>query len=198
MDLLFFCLLISIVASCHPKTAKAITNTFNKEASSSIVIDSFPIDWFGDWSGPLYIHDSLGRKDPIPMSLKISETDSSGVYNWVIGYGKDSTLQERPYLLKSINAAAGHFLIDERNGILIDAFYLNNELTSIFEVMGNTLVIGYSKKDQEMVFSVKVYTYKSIRSSGDGIYNGQEIPEVNSFYLKSVQEAVLNKKCLVE
>jgi hypothetical protein len=132
------------------------------------------------------------------MALDISNTDSAGLYNWTIIYDLDSTIQRREYQLKELNSGLGHYLIDEKNGIFLDAYHIQNELISKFEVMGSTLIISYALEDDVMVFSVKVFPSKEVRVSGNIIDGKEEIPKVSSFQLKSSQVAKLYKKCLVE
>ena len=159
---------------------------------------SFPQDWLGFWTGNLNIYKAAGLSDQITMALDIAKTDTTGLYNWTIIYGVDSTAQRRAYQLKEINPKIGHYLIDEKNGILIDAYFIQNELNSIFEVMGNTLIISYALKNSVLEFTVKVFPSKEKRVSGDNKGENLEIPKVRSFELKSAQVAKLYKKCLVE
>lgn len=159
---------------------------------------SFPHDWLGYWSGELNIYDSTGLNNQLEMALDISKTDTIGVYNWTIIYGADSMEQKRKYQLKELDSTTGHYLIDEKNGILLDVYLFNNELNSIFEVSGNTLFITYKRVLENLIFSVKVYSSKEIRISGNIKDQNQEIPIVNSFKLKTTQEALLHKNCLVE
>ncbi len=158
----------------------------------------FPDDWLGQWSGELKIYKTEGLKQTVPMSLDLSETDSIGIYTWAIIYGKDSTAQRRNYQLRVVDKLKGHYLIDEKNGILLDAYHIHNELNSIFEVMGNTLMTSYKIEEDEIVFSVKVFPSKEIRISGDTLIDNQEIPKVSSFEYTVNQVARLQKKCLVE
>lgn len=198
MKKLMFILLIISIIGCHSKTTSLLSPSTEEINSTLAKNYTFPQDWLGEWTGQLNIYDSLGLKNQIPMALNLSKTDTAGIFNWTIIYGSDSTAQKREYLLKEIDAPAGHYIIDEKNGILLDAFLFNNELVSIFEVMSNTLIITYARKSDNLNFSVKVFPSESIRSSGNTIHNNQEIPAVNSFHLKSTQVAILNKKCLVE
>jgi hypothetical protein len=128
------------------------------------------------------------------MSLDLQVTDKTGVFDWIITYGQDSTLQRRVYQLQEIDATYGHYLIDEKNGILLDAYFIHEELISIFEVMGNTLLTSYQFHKDEIIFSVKVYSSKEVRISGDTLIEGQEIPTVLSFKPTVNQIARLQKR----
>ena len=148
----------------------------------------------GNWTGELEIHDAMGPKQTVPMSLYLSETDTSGIYDWVILYGMDSLSDMRNYVLKEIDKSKGHYMIDEKNGILIDAYFIQNELTSIFAVMGNTLVCSYRREGEELIFAIKIFPSEKIRVTGDTIIENQNIPVVESFQHKSSQVARLRRK----
>ena len=89
--------------------------------SHSLINYVFPDDWLGNWLGDLRIYNSQGLKQTIPMSLELSKTDTIGKFNWAIIYGQDSTAQKRDYQLIEIDSSKGHYLIDEKNGIFLDA-----------------------------------------------------------------------------
>lgn len=190
-----------VILSCTPKHAYPIEASKKNEDHSRVNTDQkklFPKDWLGYWEGDLEIFDSTGLKQKIPMALDISRTDSSGIYNWVILYGQDSTQQKRAYELKELDTKAGHYLIDEKNGIFIDIYHIKNEMTSIFEVMDNTLIISYKRENEYLEFTVKMFPSKEHRTTGGLTEGKEEVPVVKSFQYKIGQFARLNKKCLVE
>ncbi|MEM9544536.1 MAG: hypothetical protein AAGA77_01115 [Bacteroidota bacterium] len=196
-SILLFCGAALLLLNCNRKGSATIEQTISKDSPIEKTF-AFPEDWLGDWSGELEIYDVTGPKQTVPMSLQISNTDTSGVYNWVLVYGKDSLADKRNYVLKEIDKSKGHYMIDEKNGILLDSYFINDELSSIFAVMGNTLVCSYRRKGQELIFSIKMYTSEKIRVSGDTLIAEQKIPEVKSYQHRINQEARLQKKCLVE
>jgi len=191
-----------LVVACSTKSLKPVSNnlTDSQLSRDSLLskVYSFPDDWLGHWSGDLKIYGTDGIKQTVPMSLDLSETDSTGIYTWAIIYGSDSTAQRRDYELREVDHSKGHYLIDEKNGIFLDAFHIHNELSSIFAVMGNTLLTSYKIEEEEMIFSVKVFASEAIRITGDTLIDNQEIPKVSSFKHTVNQVARLKKKCLVE
>ena len=74
--------------------------------------------FLGCWEGTLYWHQP-GKKAPqtVKMQLIIQPTDTANVYTWQIIYG-DKNQDNRPYLLRPVDTAKGHWQVDERNGIL--------------------------------------------------------------------------------
>ena len=117
------------------------TNISNPEYSKLNL--NFPDDWLGFWEGDLHIYDEMGLQQSLPMSLDNSITGVKGQFTWAIIYGTDSIAGRRDYLLKEVDKNKGHYMVDEKNGILLDAYLIDNELVSVFEVMGNSLTSTY-------------------------------------------------------
>ena len=201
MKYLYFTFILSIFMGygCSKKIQPVQSSTHTINVTQSLNDDLlFPESWVGKWCGELMIYDSVGLSNTLPMALEVTPTDSSSIYNWSIIYGKDSLAQVRAYQLVELNKETGHFMVDEKNGIFLDAYMRNNELTSIFEVMGNSLIICYEMTENHILFTVKFFPSKEIRTSGGEKMGDQDIPPVKSYNLKSTQIARLYKKCLVE
>jgi hypothetical protein len=99
--------------------------------------------FLGHWEGALYWYQT-GKPQPqkIKMQLIVQPTDTANVYTWQIIYGEKGQ-DNRPYLLKPVNTAKGHWQIDERNGIVIDQYFTGNRFTSAFTVQSTTIVDSY-------------------------------------------------------
>ena len=124
------------------------------------------------------------------MQMRIQDADSAGCYTWQIMYGEDEK-DNRPYLLKPIDTSKGHWLIDERNGILLDGYVHGNAFHGAFTVQGNTIVDNYvllpDGRLQVEFFSMKL---DEKRRSGNGT---EESPEVYSYPMRSYQTGILKK-----
>jgi hypothetical protein len=163
-------------------------NTSNRQIS-------FPEEWLGIWEGTLNIYNHQNILQSIPMTLENLRTDTTDIYQWVIIYGEDKIKGKRDYILKTKDKSKGHYVVDEKNGILLDAYVLENKLISHFEVMGNQLTSIYERQEEKMVFEIIVN--KSVPSlvSGNIKSEGQEdIPEVKSYPIIGYQKAVLSRK----
>ena len=64
---------------------------------------NFPDSYFGIYTGDLIIHSDKGVKN-YPMEFHLLSTDSTGIYNYMLVYGKDESRQERKYTLKHLGA----------------------------------------------------------------------------------------------
>lgn len=151
---------------------------------------SFPASIAGKWKGTMQWIVSGKAAKTFSMQLRIHNTDSAGCYTWQIIYGDDEK-DNRPYLLKPVDTAKGHWLIDERNGILLDGFVHGNAFHGAFTVQGNTIVDNYvllpDGRLQVEFFSLKL---DEKRKSGNGT---EDSPEVSSYPIRSYQTGILNK-----
>nr|HMQ50000.1 hypothetical protein [Saprospiraceae bacterium] len=148
-----------------------------------------PENWLGSWQGELVIYDAQGERQRLPMELYIQPQDSS--FTWHIIYGADKTAGLRAYLLRSVDTAKGHFVIDEQNGILLDAFLLGGQLISRFEVMGSLLQSRVEVVGDTLYYEIIYGGWDAIRQSGDTVMDGDSIPPVQSFLIQGRQYAVL-------
>ena len=165
--------------------------------STSTQLKTFPDEWLGVWEGTLHIYNHQNILQSIPMSLENLRTDSADIFQWVIIYGEDKIKGKRDYILK--NKSKGHYVVDEKNGILLDAYVMENKLISHFEVMGNQLTSIYERQEDKMIFEIIVNKSVPATVSGNIKAKGQEdVPEVKSFPIIGYQKAILTKKTSTE
>jgi hypothetical protein len=121
------------------------------------------------------------------MQLIVQPTDTANVYSWQIIYGEKGQ-DNRPYLLKPVDTAKGHWQIDERNGIVIDQYFTGNRFTSAFTVQSTTIVDSYWREGKTLVAEFYSLTAKPVATTGGGT---EESPRVDSYAIKGYQKAVL-------
>jgi hypothetical protein len=163
-------------------------------ASTKVVMEDkpkvFPQDYFGAYYGKLTI-DNGGNQQEIDMEFHLQATDSIEKYSYTIVYGSGEKRQERKYFLIEKNAAKGEYVVDEDNGILLNAKFSGNTLYSMFEVQGGLLTSRESFFSNYMDFEITYSNKDQQEKSGD---KGEEIPEVISYPIMVVQTARLYKK----
>ncbi len=153
----------------------------------------FPAEWLGNWRGTLEIHKPQSTGSQYPMKLQISQLDSAK-YRFVLIYGQYDKIDERPYELLVINAAKGHYRVDEKNSILIDAYLFGSRLITWFSVGPSVLTVSYEKMGETIVFEVTSSGNKATLVSGGQPHQAQDIPTVNSFLVNGFQRAVLRRE----
>jgi hypothetical protein len=151
---------------------------------------SFPASFTGHWQGTLFWYQA-GKKLPqkVKMQLIIRPADSADQYTWQIIYG-DKGEDNRPYILKPVDTAKGHWQVDERNGIVLDQYFIGNRFTSAFTVQSTTIVDSYWREGKNLVAEFYSLTAKPVNTTGQGT---EDSPKVDSYATKSYQRAVLKR-----
>lgn len=149
----------------------------------------FPKKWLGKWKGTLDWYQGLNKRQSVDMELHILPTDSTDQYSWRIIYGNQQQ-DNRPYLLKPFDKSRGHWLIDERNSIVLDQFLLGDRFSGSFTVEGNTILNNYWLQGDSLVVEFYNMQEKPIAVTGGG---DSTIPKIKSFGMRSFQRAVLGR-----
>ncbi|MCX6317171.1 MAG: hypothetical protein NTW29_07760 [Bacteroidetes bacterium] len=148
----------------------------------------FPRDWAGNWKGQLHWYKTgVDTAQKVTMKLRIHPTDSAGCYTWQLIYGAGGE-DNRPYILIPKDSAGVHWAVDEKNGIVLDQYWVGNKLSGAFTVMNVTLFNTYWIENGKMMIEFYSIGSKPISTTGDGT---DEIPKVDSYRLGSYQRAVL-------
>lgn len=151
----------------------------------------FPGRFIGHWEGEL-LWFQAGKKEPkkVKMQLIIQPADTAAQYTWQIIYGEKSD-DNRPYLLKPVDTAKGHWVVDERNGIVLDQYWVGNRFTSAFTVQNSTIIDSYWIENDQLIAEFYSISAKPVNTTGG---SSKDIPPVQSYATKSYQKAVLKKK----
>jgi hypothetical protein len=168
-----------------------LNNTVNAQIKKNKIVErvAFPESYVGNWKGTLSWY-KKGAKEPqtVNMELRVQPVkDSAGQYTWNLIYGSPSK-DNRPYLLKPVDTAKGHWAIDELNGIVIDQFWIGNKFFGAFAVGGSTIVNNYWLEGDKLMAEFVSYPTKAFTVTGKGT---EEIPLVDSYEIRSYQKAVL-------
>ena len=90
--------------------------------------------WQGRWSGtctPLNYASSTELK-PYPMALNISKKTTT-THSWQIQYPPQGP---RNYTMIKQSDLQGKYVLDEHNGLLIDRFLINRNMTDLYTING--------------------------------------------------------------
>ncbi len=145
---LFLCQLFRVVAAVvvsWSTVQEAPANKTTAEKQTSIL----PDEWLGTWSGEVKAESPGGKSTTFDMVLEIGEHSDPQRLKWKIIYDGSQGKSERDYELVAEDAAAGRYVIDERNGVRIAATRLGNSLHSHFSIDGQTLWTRYELLSSE-------------------------------------------------
>jgi len=180
----FFILLLTY--SCVSK------KTFNQEAEDARIESiSFPEDWTGLWKGDLKIYSGLGLQDQLKMELIIEPIVNSENFTFTIVYDTGLDLTKRNYELIVVDKDQGLFLVDEKNTIMIESYFMGGKWFQRFEVAGNMLICTIEMQNKNLVWEITSGKSEKISTSGDENIEG--ILPVNTYPFGVYQRAVLTK-----
>ena len=184
------------LAAC---ATEATENTFveapDPAQSDSLIVYQFPEDWTGIWSGDLRILSTEGLQQTVPMSLEILPQDTSDRWTYNLIYGEDRAAGLRAYELEPIDPARGRWAIDERNSIRMEAYQFENQIVQRFEVMGNMLeTIMELYAPDELRWEILSGSMEAVSTTGDQVFEGEEIPPVKTYPIRVRQTAVLRRE----
>ncbi len=146
--------------------------------------------WLGYWKGNLEIFNAEGKKMEAVMELQILPTDSLNRWKWTIIYGEGDKKDERPYELVAVDLKKGHFVMDEKNTILIDTYLINQTFYSNFTVEGSQLIFIDRLEGDQIIVEVISSSNKAVGITGG---TSKDIPSVESFPIHITQKAILKK-----
>ncbi|MBD2496622.1 hypothetical protein [Nostoc sp. FACHB-280] len=155
--------------------------------TAALSSNSFPQTWQGTWSGTLYDRTVSGKSHTVPMKLRIKLISQDPIrYTWQITYGTGSEKQVRNYELVAKNQSTGHFAIDEKDGTVIDTWWLGEKLYSQFRVENLLLSTQCQLQDNQLRYELVVY-----QSLSELEPNSTEKSTFESYQLRSIQSATL-------
>ena len=151
---------------------------------------NFPNDVLGTYKGNLTIYTSEGV-EIVPMSFNLDSTAVKEEYDYIITYNINQVPQKRAYTLIAKNEATGDYIIDENNGIILDAKVIENRLITIFEVNSNLLTTNLYFYQDYLLFEI---TSSAITAKNKSETDGKPTIAVFSYPINTVQSAKLYKQ----
>jgi len=127
------------------------------------------------------------------MELEMAKMDSSDNYIWAIIYGEDKVAGRRAYELEIVDPEKGLYVVDEKNTIKLESYLIANKLICRFEVEGTYLISTYELAGDKMIFEIIAGSATAVSATGGEVFEGEEIPVVNTFPVNVVQRGILKR-----
>ncbi|MBW4612636.1 MAG: hypothetical protein KME21_05035 [Desmonostoc vinosum HA7617-LM4] len=151
--------------------------------------NSFPQNWQGTWSGRMLDRSVKGQSRTVPMTLRIQPISNNPVrYTWQITYGEGENKIVRNYELVAKDQGAGHFVIDEKDGTLIDEWRVGDTLYSQFRVGDKLLSTKCRRQSNRLYYELATYR----PTSSPQMENCEQKVTFESYQLQGVQSAELS------
>ncbi len=153
----------------------------------------FPGDYYGDWQGPLHIYkgDSIIRT--ISMRLVIRQLNSKSDAWKIMYYAGEDTIIKAYELIRD-DSIPGHFIIDEKNSILLDGYVHGGVFVQRYEVNESLITVRTERRGKKLYFEILAGSIKAIRKSGGIPFQKEKVPRVSSFKIGLRQLAILSKQ----
>ena len=123
------------------------------------------------------------------MELGIEPLPSGDGHTWTIVYEGGGKRQVRPYEIHPVDAKTGHYRVDEKNSIVLDAYLVGPALHSRFEVGTSVIDVRYAMRDGAIDVVLTTYGKAPVSTTGG---EGRVSP-VHAYPLLAVQTATLRR-----
>src|SRR5262245_20107069 len=117
------------------------------------------------------------------MELHVGPIEGKQAYTWRIIYGVDKKRQVRNYELLPEGDKPGHFKIDEKNGIVIDARLMGDAIYCYFKVNEVLVSAKYQRRGESLFVEIASVGLKEPRVTGIK----SRMFEVEAYHLQFVQ-----------
>jgi hypothetical protein len=150
----------------------------------------FPESWVGTWRGTLTNYggaDSI--KLTVPVVLTIVRGNEPGAYRMRHVYNNDTTRGMKDYTLRTVDAAAGRYVTDENNGILIDETWTGGMLVGVFQVGDQVIESRSEIRGDSLVQDLIFWRAAAARTTNGSGPNGERGAPVLSFRVAGRQRS---------
>lgn len=100
----------------------------------------FPAAWVGRWEGELITTTPPdSARNRVAVAREIAPEPQGGAWRWRTVFNRDTVNGVRPYRLVARDTARGRYVMDEGNGVELDATWVAGTLVSVFQVGSRVL-----------------------------------------------------------
>jgi hypothetical protein len=158
---------------------------------------NFPNEWLGSYEGIMYI-EYPSERDSTKIEFELLETDKPNVWKYKVSYINEKwgmIVKDYQLLWNDTLSSKNHFILDEKNGLLIDEIFLNNSFYAHFEVGANHFQSVLQRKNNDLYYEIRCSTpQKGLKTQTTDKDEKGEFYNVHSFVTYTIQYAVLKRK----
>ncbi len=142
--------------------------TWSDDQLGTKALNQLPQDWVGTWKGTIATDSPTTAN--FSLELTIQPTDDPDRYQWTMIYDGEAGQSIRPYHLVIKDRAKGDFVIDEGNGIELEARFFADTLRSTFRAGANFLAVTYrlteGPSDRKLIFDLMSFEQGERKNDG--------------------------------
>lgn len=159
---------------------------------------NFPVSWIGSYEGDLYIeYPAGGKSDTIPVTFDLLATSAPNRWTYRVSYFSKkygNIVKDYEIFWNDSLKSPNHFMLDEKDGILIDEVFLNNRFYALFEAGGEVFASLLEKTSSGLYMEIRCTSPKQGIVSQSAPDEKGNSYTVRSNYTYNVQYANLKKK----
>lgn len=151
-------------------------------------------DWEGAYEGEMIMGNTSRPNDSVKVIFEFTplEIDSTWTYKMTYLSDKYGTII-KDYQLTRVGDSKVDFLLDEKDGIVIEMSFMNDCFYSVFEVMGNLYSTSLRKSGDELHFDLFSSNMKGGTLTKNEAEDPEDVFEVTS-YKPALHQSVLFKR----
>ena len=179
-------------------TVKKIFLLFFLLAAGQLSAQSnFPVSWLGSYEGDMYLEYLDGIKDTVPVTFDLLETAEKNRWTYRMTYNSTkwgTMVKDYEIFWNDSLKSPNLFLLDEKDGILIQEVFMNKRFYSHFEVEGGHFVTLLERQGKNLYFEIRCTNPKMglvSRSEKDAEGNPYQ---VSNYFQYTIQYVVLKPK----
>lgn len=152
-----------------------------------VAVDPPGLPGFGGcFRGVLRMFDGAGAERTVAMGLDVlPAADAPGEFTWRLRYGDGEAAQVRDYRLQVVDAAAGRYAVDERNGIVLAVRRVDDELVSLFAAGDQLLAVRYRAVPAGIAFALEAFASSGGTPTGQGVRTFAEFARQRAILARS-------------
>lgn len=163
--------------------------------SSELTHAQFPETWIGKYSGTMYLNSIETPKDSVTVTLEIVELIKDSSWTYTMGYKSEKfgNILKDYEILKSSKDNKTDYLMDEKNGIIIEMTFFDDTFYEFFEVANMIYSTRLSKRQNNIEFEIIGTQNEATKSS---LSAPQDEEEFTQFEVKSYKPIFAQKVLL--
>lgn len=144
--------------------------------------ESFPDQCIGEWQGVMKIYGQGMLKDSLSVNMSITTMNDTLGWKWKTVYHSPQGEIVKDYTLLPRESSVNEYILDEKNGILLNAYVHGNKMYSNFEVQGSYLNSVYEIKSDTLIFEIVFGKDKGLTGN-----------DITNFSIDGLQRSVLQR-----
>jgi hypothetical protein len=142
-----------------------------------------PAGWDGVWLGDIEVHAGDKVTHRARMDLRIAPVAGSVAKTWIQTYAGQPP---RNYEIRPTESGEGRFVMDEKNGVLLDTQLVGNTLLSTFHTGGVLLTSRFELRGDELAVEIATFAEPASDAATQS--------KVAAFPFRSIQRGVLHRQ----